>query len=201
MSEIINENNIDPENINDNGSDEPIIVPDQENSISQAFKNKDLIADLRQQLKKCEEEKKEYLLGWQKTKADFINQRKQDSEENRIMIKYAEAKLLSDIVPVLDSFDLATNDNENYSNLPDEWKKGFEQIKNQLQIILAEHGLNIMNPLGKPLDTRESEAIGITETKTPDEDDKVLLVVQRGYKLDDRVIRPAKVKVGKYIEN
>lgn len=160
--------------------------------------HKDIIAALRKKLNKSEEEKREYLLGWQRAKADYVNTRKQDEQNNELVIKFAEARLLSELVPVLDSFDVAFADKEKTSNLSGEWIKGVEQIRNQLFSILREHKLEIIDPAGKPFDPREAETIGFIDTENPEEDDVVISVVQKGYKLHGRVLRPAKVRVGKH---
>lgn len=159
---------------------------------------KDLIAELRKKLKKSEDEKKEYLLGWQRAKADYINSRRQDEQDNELVVKFAEAKLLSELVPVLDSFDIAFASKEKTTELPKEWERGVEQIRNQLRSVLQEHKLEIIDPVGRPFDPREAETIGFIDTGNSDEDDMVISVIQKGYKLHERVLRPAKVRVAKH---
>ena len=66
-----------------------------------------LIAKLREKLKECESEKQENLNGWQRTKADFVNLKKRSEEENREFIKYANNRLIEEIIPVLESFEMA----------------------------------------------------------------------------------------------
>src|SRR3990167_9422345 len=85
---------------------------------------KDLVAELRKKLKKCDEEKKEYLSGWQRAKADYINSKKQDEQDNELMVKFAEARLLSELIPVLDSFEIAFANKEETAKLQEEWGKG-----------------------------------------------------------------------------
>ena len=184
------------ENNDEIQEEETTFEPDAENAAGSSFKNKDIVADLRAKLKKAEDEKREYLTGWQRAKADFINTRKKDEEDNKLMVKFAEAGLLSDLVPVLDSFDLALA----APATPEvaEWRKGIEQIRNQLMSTLKERGLEIIDPLGKPFDTREAEAVGLVDSTDPKDDDKVMDVFQKGYKLQGRVLRPAKVRVGKF---
>lgn len=161
-------------------------------------KSKDVVADLRVRLKKSDEEKREYLLGWQKMKADYINSRKQDDEDNKRKIKYAEADLLAELAPVLDSFEMAFSNKETLAKLPEEWKKGIEQIHTQFFNILSEHKVEIIDPVGKEFDPRDSEAIGMVAVSTPEEDNIVISVLQKGYMVHDKLIRPAKVRVGKY---
>lgn len=161
---------------------------------------KDIVAELRKKLKKSDDEKKEYLLGWQRAKADYVNSRKQDEQNNELVVKFAEAELLSELVSALDSFDIAFAGMEKTTGLPEEWVKGMEQIRNQLSSILREHKLEVIDPVGKPFDPREAETIGFIDTGNPEEEDTVISVVQKGYKLHGRTLRPAKVRVGKHSE-
>lgn len=123
-------NNIEPEETENSSQDDVEFEADTENGES-SFNLKTNLDNLRKRLKKAEAEKNEYLLGWQRTKADYINSRKQDEETNRTAIKYAEASLVSELVPVLDSFDMAFSNKKMIESLPAEWKKGMEQIYNQ----------------------------------------------------------------------
>ncbi len=171
---------------------------DSEFAAHEAHKSKDVVADLREKLKKAVEEKTEYLNGWQRAKADFINSRKRDEEDTRNAIKYAEAALIEELIPVLDSYDMAFGNKTAWESLPGEWRKGMEQIHNQLISILKSHNVEVLEPLGKEFDPKESEAVGMVDTKNESEDHVVLAVFQKGYKLHDRIIRPAKVRVGRY---
>jgi molecular chaperone GrpE len=157
-----------------------------------------VIADLRAKLKKAVEEKQEYLLGWQKAKADYINSRKQDEEENRAAVKYAESALLGELVTVLDSFDMAFANEAEVAKLPEQWKKGMLQVKSQLSAILAAHNLEAIDPVGKEFDPRDAEAVGMVPVTDEADDHRVMTVLQKGYRLHGRVLRPAKVQVGKH---
>ncbi len=177
-------------------TDDRTLEKDAEFSEFTAKGNKDVVADLRTKLKKSEEEKGEYLTGWQRAKADFINARKQDQEANKLLVKFAEANLVSEIIPVLVSFDIAFANSETLENVPADWRKGIEQIYSKLLAILAEHNVEVINPLGKQFDPTLAEAVGMISTQNPEEDHVVLSVLQKGYKLHERVISPAKVRVG-----
>lgn len=161
-------------------------------------KNKDVITDLRAKLKKAVEEKQEYLLGWQKSKADYINSRRQDEEDNRAAVKYAESGLITELIAVLDSFDMAFANEAGVAKLPEQWKKGITQVRNQLSGILTAHKLEIIDPTGKEFDPREAEAVSMVPVSSESDDHRVMTVLQKGYKLHDRVLRPAKVQVGKF---
>lgn len=173
---------------------------DSEFAAHEAHTSKDVVADLRAKLKKANDEKAEYLEGWQRTKADYVNSRKRDEEGLREAVKYAEADFIEELIPVLDSYDMAFGNKAAWESLPAEWRKGMEQIHNQLLSVLKGHDVEILEPLGKEFDPKFAEAVGMIETKNPDEDHAVLAIFQKGYKLHDRIIRPAKVRVGKYVE-
>ncbi len=188
---------VDPE-ITTEGPEELRFEPEIADSEEYPNKNKDVVADLRAKLKKAVEEKQEYLLGWQKAKANYINSRKQDEEDNRTMVKYAESALLAELVPVLDSFDMAFANETEVAKLPEQWKKGITQIRTQLAGILAAHNLEVIDPAGKEFDPREAEAVGMVPVTSEKDDHRVISVFQKGYKLHGRVLRPAKVQVGKF---
>lgn len=160
--------------------------------------SKDVVSELRKKLRKSEQEKREYLLGWQRTKADYINSKKQDDEATKSLIKFAEIGLMSDLVAVLDSFDVAIVKQKDDQSIPKEWKDGMEQIYNQLLKILKDRGLEVIDTQNSTFDPRLAEAVGVTEVQDEEQDGRIVSVLQKGYKVKDRVLRPAKVMVGKY---
>lgn len=187
------ENNFENQNIEDSDSDIELEKDPEFGEISK----KDVIAKLRERLKKSEEDKREYLLGWQKTKADYVNARRQDDESNKLLLEFAEVGLVTDLIPVLDSFEVALGRQNSDSELPPEWKKGTEQIFNQILNVLRGRGLEEINPLNDVFDPKDSEAIGMVAVTDPEKDGKIVNVFQKGYRIKGRVIRPAKVQVGK----
>ena len=148
------------------------------------------IKKLRERLKKCESEKQEYLAGWQRDKADFINTRRRENEAREELVKFANESLIEDLLPALESFELAISHGE----------KGIVPVYNQFLQILKRRGLEEENPTGRPFDPHHHESVGIINTKNKDDDHKVLEVVQKGYSLNGKTIRPAKVKIGEYAE-
>ncbi len=154
------------------------------------------LKDLRDKLKKCEAEKLDYLTGWQRTKADMVNARKRDEERQKELVKYANEELILDILPVLDSFDMARSNKEAWEKVDKNWRMGIEHIQSQILGILQKNGLIELNPLGADYSPLEQEAIEMVPAEDPKQDGKIVLVMNKGYKLGDRVIRPPKVKVG-----
>ncbi|MEK7575224.1 MAG: nucleotide exchange factor GrpE [Patescibacteria group bacterium] len=156
------------------------------------------LKELREKLKKCESEKSEYLTGWQRMKADTVNARKRDEERQKEMIQYANEGLILDLLPVLDSFEMAKANKEAWEKVDKNWRTGIEYIQSQILTILEKNNLKEINPIGQVYNALEHEAIEMLPAKDESEDGKVLLVINKGYKLGDRVIRPPKVKVGEW---
>jgi molecular chaperone GrpE len=136
----------------------------------------------------------EYLARWQRVAADMANMRRRHEQERQEYIKQANASLIAELLPVLDSFDLALE------HMPDEvrslnWSTGIVQVERQLRSALERVGLTPIEASGKPFDPNEHEALMQEASDLPE--DTVTGELQRGYKLHDRVLRPAMVKVAK----
>ena len=148
----------------------------------------DTIKKLKEKLKEAESKAKEYLDGWQRAQADFANLRRRDEEAKSEFIKFAHASIIIQLIPVLDSLELS---------LP-HGNKELGAVYNQFISILKSNGLEEQNPEGESFDPRFHESVGIVETENKDEDHKILEVIQKGYILSGKIIRPAKVKIGEY---
>ena len=156
------------------------------------------IKKLREKLKKCEAEKMEYLTGWQRAKADLINARKRDEADRAEFTKYANERLIEDLIPTLESFDMAMGNKETWEKVDKNWRVGVEYIYSQLKKALSEAGLQEINPLGQPFDHSRDEAAEYVPVDDEKDHHKVLAVVQKGYSLNGRSMRPPKVKVGEF---
>ncbi|MBI2674062.1 MAG: nucleotide exchange factor GrpE [Candidatus Zambryskibacteria bacterium] len=150
-----------------------------------------LIKKLRERLKEAEAKAKEYLDGWQRAQADFANFRRRDEEAKSEFIKFAELSLIEALIPVLDSFNIALSQGH----------KDFEPLYNQLFAVLKANGLEEIDSLNETFSPHEHEALAAIPVDTDETDHKVLEVLQKGYKLNGKVVRPAKVKVGAFITN
>ncbi|MGC8775893.1 MAG: nucleotide exchange factor GrpE [Minisyncoccia bacterium] len=155
-------------------------------------KVKDELSELKEKLSKCEKERDEYLAGWQRARADFSNYKKDEALRFGEFSKYAIEKLVLDLIPVLDSFDLGIAAMEKSGNVD----KGVYMIRAQLEDILKNYGLKKINvEIGKELNPEIAEPIIEVEHDGPA--GVVLEEIEAGYKLYDKVIRPARVKVSK----
>ncbi len=161
---------------------------------------KDKIKALRTKLKETEEEKQRYLNNWQRAQADFINIRKRDEEAKKDFVKFASEALVSELLPVADSFNMAFANKDAWEKVDKNWRSGVEYIYSQLMNVLKERGLTEFDPLGEVFDASKHEALGTIAADTKENDHKVLEVIQKGYMLHDKVVRPAKVKVGDFNE-
>lgn len=156
------------------------------------------IKKLREKLKACEAEKREFLTGWQRAKADMINARKRDEAERAEFIKYANERLIDGLIPVLESFDLAMRNKEAWEKADKNWRTGVEYIYSQLKKALVDAGLEEINPIGKPYDHNRDEAAEYVPVDKESEHHRVLAVLQKGYTLNGKPMRPPKVKVGEF---
>src|SRR3989338_288844 len=148
----------------------------------------DAVKKLREKLKVAENKAKEYLDGWQRAQADFTNLRRRDEEAKVEFIKYARLSLIEEMIPVLDSFSIALA----HGN------KDVKPVYDQFFSILKQNGLEELNPTEEVFDPKFHEAVGVVPTNESEKDHKILEVMQKGYILIGKIIRPAKVKIGEY---
>lgn len=153
----------------------------------------DTVSKLRKKLKKAVEEKQEYLDGWQRSKADFINLKKRNEDDRQNFIKFALEGIILEIIPTLDSFDMAFKNKESWEKAPEEWRIGIEHIYKQLLGSLESQGVKQINPTGEDFSPEKHDSIEEIEG----ESGKIMEVTLKGYSLNGKIIRPAQVKVGK----
>lgn len=157
-----------------------------------------LIKKLREKLRQSEEKAQEYLTGWQKERADVVNSRKRDEEEKKSFAKYANENLIMELLPALDSFDMAMANKEEWNKLPENWTRGMEYVHSQLISVLESQGVKRVYPLHQEFDPTHHDAIGTVVVEKESDDNKVMEVIQPGYTYHDKNIRTAKVKVGEF---
>lgn len=162
---------------------------------------KDIVKALRVKLEKAVAEKQEYLDGWQRARADLVNARKRDEEEKKQFIKYANIELIEDIIPVLDSFDMAMGNKEAWEKADKNWRTGVEYIYSQLTNALKSHGLHVLCPENEQFNPALHDSVESVLTHEKSEDGTIDAVLQKGYRLNDKMIRPAKVKVKEWKES
>jgi len=154
------------------------------------------IKKLREKLKTTQKERAEYLDGWQRAKADLINARQRDEADKKEFIRFANERLIDGLIPVLDSFELAFNNKESWEKADKNWRAGVEFIYHQLKKSLTDAGLEEINPLGEKFDSNRDEAAEYLPIESGSDEHKILAVLQKGYSLYGRPMRPPKVRVG-----
>jgi molecular chaperone GrpE len=161
---------------------------------------KKTLKKLRADLKQVKTEKEEYLTGWQKERADFVNYRKQEEDRRINFSESVRERILSRFLTVLDSFNMAFTNKEAWEKVDDSWRKGVEYIYNQMNTIFEEYGIKEVGVEGEDFDPNIHQSIDVVETDKKEMEHKVANVIQKGYKLGDRVIRAARVNVFEYHE-
>ena len=156
------------------------------------------VKKLRAGPKKALAEKQEYLTGWQKDKADFVNARKRDQESQKDFIKFSNENLLTELIPVLDSFNMAFGNKETWEKVDKNWRVGVEYIANQLKKVLEEHGVTELDPTGQKFDPMRDEAVEYVPVTDAAQEHTVVNVIQKGYSLNGKVIKAPRVKVGEF---
>jgi molecular chaperone GrpE len=127
--------------------------------------------------------------------AEFENFRRRSNKERLEVISSANAGLLKDLLPVLDDFERAIINNDQVTDI-EIVKEGFALIQNKFKSILDSKGLKEMNAKGEPFDSELHEAIANIPVSEEEQKGKVIDDIEKGYYLNDKVIRFAKVVVG-----
>ncbi len=156
---------------------------------------RDVAKKLRERIEMLTKEKQEYLEGWQRLKADFANYKRREEEAKGDFVKFAKEELVAELVPVLESFQLAFRNKEAWEKVDKNWRTGVEYIHNQLMGTLSEHGLSVDDPRGDIFDPNKHTSVGTVETKDQRLLHHIAEVVQVGYLLNSKVIRTPRVKV------
>lgn len=155
------------------------------------------LEDVKNKLEECQKQKDEYLAGWQRARADFLNYKKDESERVQEILKFANVEFVFKILPIIDNLELAEKEvKNNKENKIADVVKGFLQIKIQLQEFLKNQGIEEIETENKKFDPNFHDAVEAVEKKGF-ESGLVVEEIQKGYMIDGKTIRPAKVKVAK----
>ena len=152
--------------------------------------------DSQSELEKIKKERDEYLAGWQRAKADFINYKKDEFKRLEEIARYGNEELIKDLIVILDNFDLGLTALEKAGPIEQE----IYMIRQQIEDILAKRGLEkiILKP-GDRFDPTISEAIHEVDSEKPA--GTVIDVIEAGYRMYDKILRPARVTISKGKQN
>ncbi len=151
---------------------------------------------LEKKLEACERLKEEYLANWKKAAAEFFNYKKKEEER----LKYAEEKSIEQIIlkflAVLDNIEKAASCPLKGVAGLNALLKGVKQINSQLKKILTEEGIEEINPQNEIFNPELHEAVAVSEAGKQ-ASGRIVEVIEKGYLLKGKLLRPAKVKVGR----
>jgi molecular chaperone GrpE len=148
------------------------------------------VAKVKKELEQVKKEKQEYLDGWQRAKADYVNALKRFDEEKRGAVELGVMKAARAFIPAMDSLARA----EGAGEIPDT----FQGIAKQLHDAAKSLGLMQFGAIGDIFDPMQHEALGQDPTDDASKDDTVTAVLEPGWKAGELVVRPAKVRVASH---
>ena len=145
-----------------------------------------------EKLAETKKQRDEYLAGWQRAKADFLNYKKDEARRFEELIRFANEDILEELIGVLDSFDLGLAALEKAGPV----EKGGYMVRSKLDNVLKQRGLEILSvKVGDKFEPSLSEAMVEIESEQPA--GTILEIIENGYKLRDKILRPARVKIAK----
>ncbi len=150
---------------------------------------------LREQLDEAIREKEQFHMIAQRAQADLVNYRRRASEEQEETRRSANSQLILKILSIVDDLERALTMVPKDAVAPG-WLEGLHIVHRNLKNVLAAEGISKIEAQGKPFEPWEHEAVFFEETPELEEG-QVVRVVREGYKLHDRVLRPAQVVVAK----
>jgi molecular chaperone GrpE len=148
----------------------------------------DAMAELTVELEKCKD-------ATLRARADLDNYRKRVAREKEDAIRYANNSLLESLLPIVDNFELGLEAAKNASDAAG-IIQGLEMVRKQLEDFLRDHGVEIVDAVGNPFDPHLHEAVAHEPSEEVAEGG-VVRQLRKGFKLKDRLIRPASVVVSK----
>jgi len=154
------------------------------------------LQSLRKKLTQCDEEKRMYLEDLARVRADFLNSKRRLEEQLARDKERSVDKLLFELLTLVDSFDTAMADKALWETVDERWRLGVEAIHAKLLATLKSNNVIPLDALGHSFNPEEHEAVSSVPVKNVDEIDTVVTVLQKGFKRNDTILRPAKVVVG-----
>src|SRR6185369_5317622 len=166
-------------------------LPQAEDESTQQGSSTTQPSQLEAELENLKAEKATYLDRLARLQAEFDNYRKRAAKEQQDFRDYALADALKQVLPILDSLDRALK-TENAST--DDFRSGIELIDRQFHDVLSRLGVEPIQAAGQPFDPTFHQAIQMVDTQDV-ADNHVVDELQRGYRIKDRLLRPAMVRV------
>ena len=166
-----------------------------------ALPTKDIVKKLREELKTLRKEKEEYLTGWQRAKADYVNLQKESDARFARGKETGIEELTDSLLPALDAFDMAMGNKTAWEAVDKNWRQGIEYIHSKFLQSLADNKVTVISSIGAKFDPMLHESIESIPTDDESKDHIIESVIQSGYKIGERILRPARVKIFEYKVN
>ena len=155
----------------------------------------DPTVELQKEIDNFKKEREELIEKIKYSQAELISYRMRKDEETASLLKYANQDIITELLPIIDNFESALKLASKSTN-PEisKYLTGFQMMHQNLVSILNKYGVEEINRVGQIFDSNLEQAMVVDNDPTK-QDEEVLEVLQKGYKLKDRVIRPASVRV------
>lgn len=161
---------------------------------------KDKLKKLKEQLATARDEAKTNLDGWQRSRADYVNLQKALDQERIDIRKRATEGVILDLLPAIDTFDMAMKDADTWQAVDEKWRMGVEYIYSQLTKTLEGYDVQPIDDITEHFDPNRHEPLETVDTDDQKQDGTLIDIMQKGYEMNGKIIRPAKVKVYKFNE-
>ncbi len=180
---------------NEEKVDNDLDLKESKKYVDEKEKNETSIEFLQEQLKKIQDESKENLDKVVRAQAEMENLRKRTVRDVGNAHKYALERFINELLPILDSLELGLSASANTKNV-DELYKGIELTIEMFNKALEKFGVRTIDPHGEKFNPELHEAVSMQEIEDS-ESGMIITVMQKGYSLNERLIRPAMVVVAK----
>ena len=176
------------------------VVPEENETLSQenevadeSGEHRESVDSLKKQLEECQAQSDNYLDQWRRAAAEFANYKKRTEREQTEVTKHCNAAVLARLLPTVDDMDRA------FESLPEvlegsPWVEGMVLVHRKLHAFLEQEGVRTIEAEGQTFDPALHEAVTHEPNDAVPEGD-IIGEVQKGYLLNDRVLRAAKVRV------
>jgi molecular chaperone GrpE len=148
------------------------------------------VKKMKEEIEQLRKEKQEYLDGWQRAKADYVNALKRFEGDVKNAKQDGVAKAVEAFLPAYDALERA----KEHGEIP----AGFEGIVKQLEAAFGGLGLEVVGQLGEHFNPELHEALGQDAVSSSDQDDTITAILEKGLRMGDKIIRPAKVRVAHF---
>lgn len=169
---------------------EDIVIEPEHGEDRGEGKPEERIAKMREELSACRKDKQEYMDGWQRAKADYVNLLKRIATDAKASELKGRVEAVETLLPAFDALERS----KEHGEIPE----GFAAIARQLESAFAALGLEEVGKLGEQFNPALHEALGQDAVESATEDDIITAILEKGWRVGDTVIRPAKVRVGHF---